>query len=107
LLSQFGQRRVRLRGDQRLEARFLAHQGARPKLGFRGASDPVSRSCWARRCTQARLTPNVAATSSASPVPCHAWNTRSRKSIEYGAAILIPRRHKYHDFRTMYKLKTL
>ena len=55
-------------------------------VGFRGARDPVSRCRWANRCTQARLTPKVAATSSASPLAFQAFSTRFRKSIEYGAA---------------------
>src|SRR5262249_2060826 len=42
----------------------------------------------AKRWTHARLTPNVAATSSASPLVSQAFSTRSRKSIEYGAAII-------------------
>ena len=51
----------------------------------RGAREPVSRRRWIKRCTYARLTPNVSATSSASPLASHARATRSRRSIEYGA----------------------
>jgi hypothetical protein len=73
---------------------------------FRGASEPVSRRRWIKRWTQARLTPNVSATSSASPHASHARATRSRKSIEYGA-IVTPALKEYHGGRTMYKSKTL
>jgi len=54
----------------------------------RGAIEPVSRCRCANQCTHARLTANVAATSSASPLASHAFSTRARKSLEYGAAIL-------------------
>jgi hypothetical protein len=74
---------------------------------LRGASDPVSRCRCANRWTDARLTPNVAATSSASPLVSQALNTRSRKSMEYGAAIVTSGREEYHDCRTTYKSKTL
>ena len=72
----------------------------------RGASEPVSRWRCANRCTHARLTPNVAATSSASPLASNALNTRFRRSMEYGA-IVTPHCERYHDCRTMYKSKTL
>src|SRR5262245_12971291 len=65
-----------------------AKSRARNFVCFRGASDFVSRSRCAKRWTHARLTPNVAATSSASPLACHALNTRSRRSMEYADAIV-------------------
>jgi hypothetical protein len=80
-----------------------ANARRRKVVCFRGASDWVSRCRCANRWTHARLTPNVAATSSASPVVSQALNTRSRKSIEYGAAIGFLRRQKYHDRGTTYK----
>lgn len=86
---------------------WLANTRDRNLVGFRGAIEPVSRCRCANRWTHERLTPNVAATSSASPVTSHAFSTRSRKSIEYGAAIATSRREEYHDRRTMYKSKTL
>src|SRR5262245_52135221 len=52
---------------------------------FRGAIDPVSRRRCTRRWTQARLTSYRAATLSASTPESHAFNTRLRRSIEYGA----------------------
>jgi hypothetical protein len=73
---------------------------------FRGAKDPVSRRRWIKRWTQARLTANLAATSSASLLASHARATRSRKSIEYGA-IATSAWEEYHDRRTMYKSKPL
>src|SRR5262249_61776899 len=74
---------------------------------FRGASEPVSRRRWIKRCTHARLTPNVVATSSASLLASHARATRSRRSIEYGAIATSPRTEKYHGHRTTYKSKPL
>ena len=71
-----------------------------------GCFDPVSRRRCTSRCTQARLTANVAATSSASPLTSHARTTRSRKSIEYGA-IVTSSAEEYHDCCTTYKAKTL
>jgi len=71
---------------------------------LRGAIEPVSRRRWINRWTHARLTPNVAATSSASPLTSHARATRSRRSIEYGA-ITTSAREEYHDSRTKYKSK--
>jgi hypothetical protein len=72
----------------------------------RSASDPVSRRRWIKRWTHARLTANLAATSSASPLASHARATRFRKSIEYGA-MATSAQEEYHDHRTMYKSKTL
>ena len=68
--------------------------------------EPVSRRRCAKRWTQARLTVNLAATSSASPLASHARTTRSRKSIEYGA-IATSVREEYHDCPTTYKSKPL
>ena len=65
----------------------------------RGARDPVSRRRWIKRCTHARLTPNVAAISSASPLASHARATRFRRSIEYGAIATSIRREEYHGHR--------
>jgi hypothetical protein len=73
---------------------------------FCGAIDPVSRRRCTNRWTHARLTANLAATSSASPLASHARTTRSRKSIEYGA-IATSTGEEYHDRRTMYKSKAL
>ncbi len=53
-------------------------------LGAGTPAPPASRRrCFSRR-THDALTENVAATSSASAPASHAFNTRSRKSIEYG-----------------------
>jgi hypothetical protein len=73
---------------------------------FRGAIEPASRRRCTNRWTYARLTANVAAISSASPLASHARTTRSRRSIEYGA-IATSAGEEYHDRRTMYKSKTL
>ena len=65
----------------------------------RGASDPVSRRRWISRWTHARLTSYFAATASASKPESHAFATRFRRSIEYGAmappATEVPRRPYY------------
>jgi hypothetical protein len=53
------------------------------------------------------FTPNLAAISSSSPLAFHAFSTRSRKSIEYGAAIVTSAEEEYHDRRTTYKSKPL
>ena len=96
-------------GDQRGQSLLLPGQHARSKLSFAGAArgTPVSRRRWIKRCTHARLTPNVAAISSASPLASHARATRFRRSIEYGAIATSIRREEYHGHRTMYKSKTL
>jgi hypothetical protein len=73
----------------------------------RGAMDPVSRRRWTKRCTHARLTPNVAATSSASPLASHARATRFRRSIDYGAILTSVHTEEYHGHRTTYKSNTL
>ena len=74
-------------------------------FAFRDESEPVSRRRWTNRWTHARMTPNVAATSSASPLASHARATHSRKSIEYGA-IVTSARNEYHGWPYYVQHKT-
>ena len=118
-------RRALLQSRFELVSTELHQRGIRPRAVIRAASAPpapprpATETSFASRrdrtqftpalnqsVDHARLTENVAATSSASPLASHARTTRPRKSIDYGA-IATSAEEDYHDRRTTYKSKTL